>query len=90
MGSHYRPNPDAMAQRVGDEVVLVHLKTDRIFALNQTGARIWELLSENLDAYQIQETLLREFEVDESQLKQEIYQLIESLYEQDLLVVSPQ
>ena len=88
MGSRFRPSPDAVAQRVGDEIVLVHLKTDRIFSLNRTGARIWELLSKNYSPFEIQERLLQDFEVDERQLKKELENLISSLCEQDLLVIS--
>jgi len=33
-------SPDTVATRVGDEVVLVDLKTDRIYTLNRTAARI--------------------------------------------------
>ena len=33
-------------EAVGDEVVLVHLRTNRIYTLNRTGARFWELLED--------------------------------------------
>ena len=79
MGSHFRQSPEAVAQRVGDEIVLVHLKTDRIFALNGTGARIWELISESCDRAEIQKQLLEEFDVAEAQLEREIRALLEVL-----------
>jgi len=33
----YRPNPDVAAQKLHDETVLVHVRTNRIYRLN--GAR---------------------------------------------------
>jgi len=38
------PDPEVVARRVDDEIVLMHLGTSHIFALNPTGARFWELL----------------------------------------------
>ena len=53
------PSPDVVARRVDDEVVLVNLQTNRIFALNSTGARFWELLEGGADRVEIEETLSR-------------------------------
>ena len=39
---HFAASADALATRVGDEIVLVDLKTDRVYSLNRTAARIWE------------------------------------------------
>ena len=68
----YRPNPDVIAQQVGDDTVLVHLETNRIYELNRTGARLWELVQAGLDRDQIQQELLREFDVEEAELAGEI------------------
>src|SRR5215207_8182687 len=40
-----RLDPNVVAQRIGDDVVLVHLRTNRIFELNATGGRVWALLA---------------------------------------------
>ena len=37
-------NPDVVFRRLDDEVVLVNMKTNLIYALNPTAARFWELL----------------------------------------------
>ncbi len=39
VGGRFHVNRDAVAQRVGEEIVLVHLTTDRMYVLNQTAAR---------------------------------------------------
>jgi hypothetical protein len=36
-----QPNRDVVARRLKDEIVLVHLRTNRIYSLNRTGARFW-------------------------------------------------
>jgi hypothetical protein len=59
----FRPRPDVVARRVGEAVVLVHLSTNAIFELNETGARIWELLTESMDRAGIVQRLEQEFDV---------------------------
>jgi hypothetical protein len=64
---------------VGDEVVLVHLKTNQIYALNETGARFWELLAEETSRDEIVATLTAEFTVSTDQLEREITALVGEL-----------
>jgi Coenzyme PQQ synthesis protein D (PqqD) len=59
-----RPSADVIARRLDRAGVLVHLTTNRIFELNETGIRIWELLSEQKDVDRIIEHLVDEFDVD--------------------------
>lgn len=82
----FRASPDAVAQRLGDEVVLIHVKTDRIFVLNRTGARLWELLSSGLEWTAIQRRMLQEFDVTEDQLSSEVAPLVTSLKNERLIV----
>ena len=82
-----RPSPDVLSQRYEDNVVLLNLHTDRFFHLNRTGARFWELLGEGNTPAQIQETMSREFEVDGTQLTEEMKSLITELRAEDLVRV---
>jgi hypothetical protein len=81
----FRPSADAVTKRVGDEVVLVHLRTNRIYTLNRTGARFWELLDDGCDLEFAQEQLLREFDVSEDQLREEVRGLEGELVQRGLL-----
>jgi hypothetical protein len=60
-------------------MVLIHLHTDRIYELNRTGARLWELVGEGCERSRLHEQLLREFDVDAAQLIGEIDQLLSAL-----------
>jgi hypothetical protein len=82
----FRASPDAVAQHLGDEMVLIHLKTDRIFVLNRTGARLWQLLSAGLDQAGIRQQMLQEFEVTETQLASEVDPLVASLKNEHLII----
>lgn len=78
-------NPDVVHQRVDDEVVLVHLKTNQIFALNETGARFWELLAAGGTREQIEATMGAEFDVAPHVLSAEIDGLLATLAREDMV-----
>ena len=80
------PSPDVVSRRLGDEVVLVHLKTNRIFSLSPTGARFWELLSDGATRNDIEATLQREYDVSTEQVAREIDALLHELQRERLLV----
>jgi Coenzyme PQQ synthesis protein D (PqqD) len=79
------PSQDVVGQRLGDEVVLVSLQTNRIFELNRTGARFWELLQSESDRGRIEQRLVEEFEVSEDELSAEVGQLIKTLTDEELV-----
>ena len=81
----FRATPDTLATRVGDEIVLVHLKTDRIYVLNRTGARLWELLTADCDRTEIELQMLAEFEATATELRAQIDAMLASLMADSLI-----
>lgn len=73
------PSPDVVSRRLGDEIVLVHLKTNRIFSLSPTGARLWELLSEGRSRPEIEQQLQHEYDVSQETVSAEIDSLVTTL-----------
>ena len=88
MASRFQPSPDTVATHVGDEIVLVHLKTDRIYVLNRTGARLWELLSADCDRTEIQQRMLDEFDVGPTELERQLDELLALLAGDSLITVN--
>lgn len=80
-----RQSEDVVSSRVGDAGLLVHLQTNRIFELNTTGVRIWELIGEGRTTDEIERVLQSEFDVTPEQLRQEISELVTSLFREGLL-----
>lgn len=80
-----RPHDDVVSQRVGEDLVLVHLKTNEIFALNETGARFWELLAADRSREEIEEAMLSEYDVSQEELIAEIDRILAELVRQDML-----
>ena len=80
-----RRSPEVIAKCLDKATVLVDVPSGRIFELNETGTRIWELLGEGLDADSIMHHLVDEFEVDPSQAEDEVRRLLEQLRTEGLL-----
>jgi hypothetical protein len=70
---------------LGDAGVLVHLQTNRIFELNATGVRIWELLGEGQGLGDIERILQGEYTADRGELRTELLALIKELAREGLV-----
>jgi hypothetical protein len=82
-----RLNPEVLAQRVENDLVLVHLDTNQIYNLNDSAARLWELLEAGLDLDQAKQQLTQEFEVSMERLEQDIAAVLKSLAENNFIIV---
>ena len=85
MAHELKPAPDVVSRRLYDEVVLVNLQTNTIYALNRTGARFWEMLAEGNDRAEIERRLLSEFDVSPDRLSVEVDELLARLSQAGLI-----
>jgi hypothetical protein len=72
---------------VEQDAILLDANTNRYFALEEVGARLWELLGQGLDLRAAFQTLLVEYEVTPSELEQDLLELLSHLVEQGLVEV---
>jgi hypothetical protein len=82
-----RHNAQVVSSRLGDAGVLVHLRSNRIFELNVTGFRVWELIGEGLDLAAVEQRLVNEFAVAPERLQIEVRELVQALLQEGLLDV---
>jgi len=85
-GQVLQPSPDVLWRRLDDEVILMQLRTDRIFSLNHTGARFWELIVAGMDLESIREALEDEFDVSPEVLAAEVEEILALLISEQLLI----
>lgn len=85
MNDTLRPNAEVSWRRLGDEVVIVNLKTNQIYRLNRTAARFWELLAEGSDRATAERVLAEEFDVEDDELHHETTSLVSELSNEGLL-----
>ena len=81
-----RVSSDTVYNTLDNQSVLINVRTNEIYELNQTGARFWELFSAGHDRARIRQLMLQEFAVDEIVLDREIEALLASLKSEGLIV----
>lgn len=81
-----QPSPDVLWQRLDDEVIVMQLKTDRIFSLNPTGACFWELIAGGMKLETVREDMGTEFDVPPDVLAAEVEGILALLISEQLLI----
>jgi Coenzyme PQQ synthesis protein D (PqqD) len=79
------PAPDVLIQTVVGESVLLDLRSQKYFGLNEVGTRAWLLLEETGDAAAVRARLAQEFDVATDQLERDLEALFERLLEAGLV-----
>lgn len=74
---------------VGDEAVFLDTRAGNYYLLNQTGARIWTLLTENKTTDEVAAIIAREFQTTPEAAKVDIAQLLESLLAAEIICQQP-
>jgi hypothetical protein len=85
-GGIVRPAPDVVVRRLGHVAVLVRLTTNRIYELNATGVRVWELVQQGLSRNAVVERLSDEFETAAPTLGRDVDDLLARLHAEGLTV----
>jgi hypothetical protein len=70
---------------LSDEAVILNLATTTYFGLNSVGTCLWQLIAEHGSEEKVIEAFLAEYEVEESQLRQDLANLIQQLMQKGLV-----
>lgn len=76
---------DVIYQALQDEIVLLNLKSQKYFGLDDVGSAIWKLLVEHGDVEAAADRLCGEYDVDRATLRKDLGVLIGRLLEAGLL-----
>ena len=79
--------PDVMFRMVGDEAVLLNLKTELYLGLDPVGTRMWTVLQESPSIHAAYEALLGEYDVEGDRLRTDMDEFLDQLIEQKLIEV---
>jgi hypothetical protein len=77
-------SPEALFQEIGGEGVILDLKSSSYFGLDEVGVRLWQLLQTDPSLQAACDTLLAEYEVEPTQLEQDLVKLLDQLAEAGL------
>ena len=70
---------------VGEEMVLLDLQRGVYYGLDAVGARVWELLSQEVPPADIAERIAGEYDVERATVERDIAALLEQLLEKGLI-----
>ena len=76
-----------LVQELEGESVLLNLKSESYFGLDEVGTRMWAVLSRSESIQQAYEALLAEYDVDPDVLRRDLLHLIDELIEHGLVEI---
>jgi hypothetical protein len=74
-----------ISQEISGETVFLDLERECYFGLDTVGIRIWQLIETSSDLLSIFNTLLEEYEVEESRLRADLETLINDVRDRGLI-----
>jgi len=80
---------DVVFRNLDGEAVLLNLQSGIYFGLNETGTKIWGILSENESLERVYSLILQEYAVEPDLAKRDLLELTAQLVEKGLVTVSP-
>ena len=80
-----RISGDIVARKVGDSGIIVKIKSNKLFEVNETGFFIWQGLEKNQCYRKIIESLMEEFGIDERKAKKDVDEFFNELCKRDLI-----
>lgn len=85
LSGSFNLDPDVIYERLDGRLVLVHLRTNRIYELSATGARFCELLLSGCSPAAGLEILAREYDTSCAVIRDEIRRLLEKLSQDEIV-----
>ena len=78
---------EQIATEMGDDVVILGLKTGAYYGLSAVGASIWKAIQQPSSIAQIREAIMDEYDIDAEQCTRDILELLERLTAEGLVDV---
>jgi hypothetical protein len=80
----YRKSDSMVFRKIGDEYILVPIRQDvgdldSIYTLNETAARVWELIDGERSLHEIKNMMLEEFEVTPDEAEKDLIEHLQQL-----------
>ena len=87
--SRVTTSPDVLLRIIGDEAVILNLKSELYLGLDPIGTRIWTVLQGSPSIQAAHASLLDEFEVEPERLRQDMDRLLNQMLAQGLIELHP-
>lgn len=84
---HVRLAPDVVVQVIGGDALVLNLRSETVFSLNATGARIAELIAAGTALETVIERLAAEYGADRAEIARDVDDLVKTLMARGLLIL---
>ncbi|BAZ11061.1 hypothetical protein NIES4071_28860 [Calothrix sp. NIES-4071] len=78
---------EQISSDLGEEAVILNLKSGVYHGLNEVGATIWKLVQEPRTIKEIEHKLLEEYDVEPEQCQSDVIALLSDLLAAELIVI---
>lgn len=75
----YCLSSEILSQKIDDETILLDMKSENYFGLNEVGSRVLEILKTGTDPKTLVDILLEEYVVEKQELEKDITELLQEL-----------
>ena len=86
LDQQWRPSPDAFANAVGEETVLLHVKRSVYYGMDPLGTRIWRALNEGRNTKETCREIAAEHDVPVAQVEEDTRRFLEDLKANEIIV----
>ena len=80
-------DPKIISAPMDDELVMFNLERGMYYGLDDIASHIWQRLAEPISVTDLSEELLKEFDIDRETCQRETLELLNWLYQQDLIKI---
>ncbi len=81
--------PKVTFGNMDDEVAIFHEETGQYYGLDDVGSRVWKAFHQTGSLREAHTVLMKEFEIEDSDLEEAIIEFVKELVELELLAVKP-
>lgn len=80
-----RISEDITTRSLGDEAVIMNLKTVKTYSLNETAARIWSFINGSRTIYEIVQKMFDEYDVPDTVCRDAVTEIIDRFSSENLV-----
>ncbi len=82
----YQAGADILFRQVEDEAVLLHVPSGTYYGLSTTGILLWEAIQNKQPLTSVADAIVAEYEVEKSQVLEDLQMLLQNLLDNGLVV----
>ncbi len=80
-------NENMLFSKLDDELVMMSIQNNEYYGLDNIGTRIWEIIEKPISFSDLMKIILDEYEVNESQCKEDILEFLNLLIGKKAIVI---